>query len=456
MDKNLTYQQARRIRNTKVSDLLADQLLYEPTIRGAIGRTVSLKFQSKVKGIKEKFDPLNIAKFLTGGSKLGPALLGKLTGRNIKDIEYFTGRNKPIRVNRDTASKIRGTGQGGSNAEMNATLVKIFDFLKKTQELEIKNKEKNQNFEEDRQLKAEKRHKELLTALGRLNGKEATAPTAKPIKGSGLFDDMLDMLARLGSMAKSALEGLAKLTETVGKMAVSLAKVAARIGMSLAEAGIDLLGTTAGTATALGAVGVAALVAHKAETDKIRENPNAPEYKDNPLAMELRGESVSEAAAAKKNVQKSKKQMTRTYIQDLVNSDLKDSELKEETGSDRKTLQKWLNDNPRTTMFEPPKPEVKPVTSGLTAQQANETRSNFAKIDPRLVSNQSTKLNNVMHENLEASLPKKPSNQTQSTINNILQSKQSPVQKGVKLAEIAVRNLEPVFLDMIMRSTQLV
>ena len=86
MDKNLTYQKARRIRGTKLTDLLADQLLYEPTVTKAIGKTISLKTQAKIKGIKEKFDPLNIVKFLTFGSKLGPALYGKLAGRDIREI----------------------------------------------------------------------------------------------------------------------------------------------------------------------------------------------------------------------------------------------------------------------------------------------------------------------------------------------------------------------------------
>ena len=56
MDQNLTYQKARRIRGTKLTDLLADQLLYEPTIGKAIKKTISLKTQSSIKGIKEKFD----------------------------------------------------------------------------------------------------------------------------------------------------------------------------------------------------------------------------------------------------------------------------------------------------------------------------------------------------------------------------------------------------------------
>ena len=67
MDKELNYQQARRIRKTGFTSILADQLLYEPTIGAAIKRAISLKTQSKIKGITEKFDPLNIARALTFG-----------------------------------------------------------------------------------------------------------------------------------------------------------------------------------------------------------------------------------------------------------------------------------------------------------------------------------------------------------------------------------------------------
>ncbi len=105
MATNLDYQRARRIRNTGFADLLSDQLAGDATIGGALKKTISLRTQAKIKGIKEKFDPLNIAKFLTGGSSLGPALLGKLTGRSEKDIQYFSGRMRPIRE-RGTASRI--------------------------------------------------------------------------------------------------------------------------------------------------------------------------------------------------------------------------------------------------------------------------------------------------------------------------------------------------------------
>jgi len=132
MDKNLTYQKARTIRSTKLTDLLADQLAFEPSVGSAIKRTVSLKLQARMKGFKEKFDPLNIIKFMTFGSTLAPALLGRMMGRSSRDIQYFSGRNRPVRVGKSTASKITPIeGGDGDVSGINEQLLKIYGYLKK-------------------------------------------------------------------------------------------------------------------------------------------------------------------------------------------------------------------------------------------------------------------------------------------------------------------------------------
>ena len=198
MDKNLTYQKARRIRGTKLTDLLADQLLYEPTIAKAIGKTISLKAQSSIKGIQAKFDPLNIVKFLTFGSKLGPALYGKLAGRDIRDIEYFTGRNRPLRVGpgKSTASKIGPVpGADGDIGGINQQLLKIYSYLKKSNEFDIKRREKEQNFAEEKELESKRRHKELLEALSKLGAKPTTTIVKKEGKeDKGIFGGLFDMM----------------------------------------------------------------------------------------------------------------------------------------------------------------------------------------------------------------------------------------------------------------------
>ena len=92
MNDKLTYQQARRLREQSLTSVLADQLILGEGYGSAIAKTISLKTKAKITGIKQKFDPLNIAKSLTGGSRLAPALLGRLLGRSERDMRYFAAR----------------------------------------------------------------------------------------------------------------------------------------------------------------------------------------------------------------------------------------------------------------------------------------------------------------------------------------------------------------------------
>jgi hypothetical protein len=180
----INYQQAKRIRKASLSDIFADQLLFEKTIASAMKKTVSLKVRAKIKGYKEKFDPLNIAKMMTFGSKIGPALLGRMTGRDRKDIEYFTGRLRPIREAQIKAEKIKkDPSQGGNMKGSNEMLVKIYKFMVDAHDNEIRSSELRKNQEESANLAKAKRHKELLDALKKLTGEGSggSTDTATPM-----------------------------------------------------------------------------------------------------------------------------------------------------------------------------------------------------------------------------------------------------------------------------------
>ena len=125
-DNKLNYQQARSVRKAKFSDILLDQLANKDTgVFSAVGKTISMKGQARIKGIKEKFDPLNIIRFMTMGSRFGPALFGKMTGRNQKDIDYFTGRTKSVVGTRNTADRLKKVGGDGDSEGINQQLAKI-------------------------------------------------------------------------------------------------------------------------------------------------------------------------------------------------------------------------------------------------------------------------------------------------------------------------------------------
>jgi hypothetical protein len=96
----MEYQQAADIRKRGLFSSITDKLVSGQGIGSSVGSAISEKTQATVQGIKEKFDVLNIAKTLTGGSKFAPALLGRMLGRKKSDIEYFTGsKSKKIQSN---------------------------------------------------------------------------------------------------------------------------------------------------------------------------------------------------------------------------------------------------------------------------------------------------------------------------------------------------------------------
>jgi hypothetical protein len=232
MATNLDYQKARRIRNASFADILSDQLAGDSTIRGAIKKTISLRAQARVKGFKEKFDPLNIAKFLTGGSSLGPALLGKLTGRSQRDIQYFSGRMQPIR-DRGTASRIGkepGTGMGEGTNEM---LRKIYYLMQVTRQSDLERRDAELNFAEEKKLEAEKRHKELLKVLSSLR-----LGTASKVAEEEGGSSLLDLLGR-ASLASRLMNVLKWFASPVG---LALLGVTSLVGLiALLSVGLDRL-----------------------------------------------------------------------------------------------------------------------------------------------------------------------------------------------------------------------
>ena len=95
----MEYQEGKEIRKGGLTQSLVNGK--------GLGESISENLKAKMLGMKEAVDPLNIAKKLTGGSKLAPALLGKAMGRKQEDIEFFSGiksKNTPT-LNKDTMMK---------------------------------------------------------------------------------------------------------------------------------------------------------------------------------------------------------------------------------------------------------------------------------------------------------------------------------------------------------------
>lgn len=224
----MTYQQAQAIKKRSFSELMAMNIASGGSITGSFGRTIAQKTKARATRFKEKFDPLNIAKFMTGGSRLGPAMLGRLMGRSQRDIEYFSGvRARPI-----SGGKYTKIGKVQEQSDLMPVLEKIYGFLKKTNEDDIKRKELEKNFQEENKLEDERRHQELIKAL---TGKEtATIVKKKDAEPAGnMFGDFMksvkDMIdSALGAFQKvveKMIEGALKSFQWIQKAAPWLGRV---------------------------------------------------------------------------------------------------------------------------------------------------------------------------------------------------------------------------------------
>jgi len=200
-DNKMSYQMAGRLKNQSLSSVIADQLISGEGYGSSIGKAISLKTKARATRLKAKFDPLNIAKFMTGGSRLGPAIVGKLLGRSRKDIEYFTGRARPV----STSTKIgKLEKDGGDSSGMDGMLNKIYEFMKKNREEDDRHKQIQNNFAEEKQNEADRRHKELMKALGAES--KMGKPTAEKVTEKSTEPSTLDYLFAAAGLGKDMVK----------------------------------------------------------------------------------------------------------------------------------------------------------------------------------------------------------------------------------------------------------
>ena len=176
-----------------------------------IGRSISDTFKAKAIGIKEKFDPMNMAKMI--GGKFGAGLYGKVMGRNQEDMEHFTGM-------KGKKSKAKGSGGDKSTKvdESDPMLNEVSDGerskLKKGDALatalgKLYNLIKLHDVEEGKQFKIKKKdakkdekrkqkwHAEIIKALTGKKYVKSTASKEKKDEGGGIFDFIKDLISKV-------------------------------------------------------------------------------------------------------------------------------------------------------------------------------------------------------------------------------------------------------------------
>lgn len=212
----MEYKVAKTIRGRSLSNLIADKIASGQGIGKSIKSSISLKMQAKATGIKEKFDPLNIVRAMTGKSRLATAIAGRLMGRSRRDIQYFTGdRRGYTRIAPTLRLGTVPTAPATLDGSVVGVLNNMLAFMVKTKQEDLKRRETEKAFLEERQNEDLRRHQEFLEVLkeyASISGGTAT-PVAKE-EETGFLDLVKTMIA-------NAVEGV---TKTINALAEALEK----------------------------------------------------------------------------------------------------------------------------------------------------------------------------------------------------------------------------------------
>lgn len=424
----MDYQQAEKIRGKSFASIMTEKLAEGGGIGGSLRATVSEKSQARMKGIKEKFDILNIAKMMTGGSNLAPAILGRILGRSTRDIKYFAG----IKDKR-TASKLGPIDNNGTSPEMVAILEKIYNFLKETIDGDKLKREQESQFAEEKELERMRRHKQLMEAITGKPYKNTYTKVKDEKETGGVLGDILDGF----SDAKNLLKTVSKFfSSPIGSVML------------------------AGAAAGLVGYAFIRFLTDVREQDKL-ERPQ--DYENVPYDVSKQtGETMGEVGQRQKG--QAVKQVTPQYAKELLSAKpaFTDAELVQETGLTRTELEEELKKNPRKNIMVPIAPKLSPVN---TPEQSSPEQVQQNTPTPAIPSesNQATpvqgvnvgqQLNTLQGENLMAKIDDKTEVAKAITTNNVIKNDlNSSVKKGYIPA---VRNQEETFQQMILQSTRVV
>ena len=424
----MTYQQAERLRGKSFGSLLGEQ---EGGLGESLRKTLSLKSKARMTGIKERFDPLNIAKFLTGGSNFAPAALGKLFGRSKEDISRFSGSK--LRDVSGTATKI---GSLESENETLSILLKIYELMRKSNEDKIAQRDAENAFAEENKLEKDRQHKALIAAItgkpyaGDLNKSTASKVTDTP--SPNLFGDLLDVFG-LGRDALSILK-------TVGKMALFFT----------GPVGAAILGATA--------VGALVYGLYKMFSNKESfEDPTSEVNKGLDQAREMGGlAGVKDEAERRKKLPEYERTMAE--IQDFQQyqnegDKLNDQQLQGFAKRGPGALEAVEDYKKQRDTYEKisgiKTPE--PITSSPSSAPAPSSPMS----EPPAVESSSTgqALSAAQSQNLDLNIPESNTDPATVVNNNSVKSYDKT---GTKIPMPSVRNQEPTFANMILYSTRVV
>jgi hypothetical protein len=177
----MSFEQAKKIRGESLSNRIAGRLVGGESFGTSISKSLSEGTKARMTGLREKINPMNIAKFMTGGSPLAAAMVGRMTGASKEDMRYFTNKQGKM----DTASKIKPTVQDEGVLDL---LNEIYLLLEDSRKSNLKEFSTEEEIFE-REKRAKDRHNDLLKALNYKPTKEQTATKEK--QEGGLLNNIL-------------------------------------------------------------------------------------------------------------------------------------------------------------------------------------------------------------------------------------------------------------------------
>ena len=168
----MNYQKASHTRKKSLLALIAEKKYEDELGLGeSIGSAISEKFKARAVGIKEKFDPLNIVRKMTGKGIFGDVattIAGKALRRSDEDIGYFGGFKRKTKNKKDprytniTAGPIKALRSGDSMSDI---LGKMYNLIVKINDSYEQNYEIEHLFRKEQLDEDGRRHKELIKAI---------------------------------------------------------------------------------------------------------------------------------------------------------------------------------------------------------------------------------------------------------------------------------------------------
>ena len=153
----MDYFKAKDIRKKGLMSMMTERLSSGMGTGAAIGSSISDRTKATFTGIKQRFDPLNIARVVTGGSKFAPAFLGALTGRSKRDIGFFTGK-KP----RDYRGLKSSSVDSGLAVQYLGQIYELLVKIENDRKLEL---EQRENQQEEIESEENRRNQAIIQAL---------------------------------------------------------------------------------------------------------------------------------------------------------------------------------------------------------------------------------------------------------------------------------------------------